>query len=655
MKRRLLFSAATLALLLLGITALSAGALPGLARSARGKSAALPVAQGLTPDEVRAQQLALADSRLQSHTAGRRSEVMGILRAGDHVPASAAACRQADCRMVNVYVWDDAANVAAYVNLDTEQVLDVLYQPGVQPLPNQRLVDLAIELTLNDPRVIDVLGYRPSAEEVGMYPVHAGAPGTVCEGQRFCLATLFYIKNGTEILWVFLDMEAEEVAALRTTGRQPDDPANQASLSGGCPDPGPDPGPVARDGWALDYEGTEWDGMRVYDVTYNGTPVLTSAKIVEWHADYGSGGFEDTPGCSYGGGGFTIFPYGETEVLDILDAGNNVIGFEVVQDYRMSSWGNGCNYRYDMHWEFYADGRFRTVGGAYGKGCGDNSLYKPLIRIDIAVNGDEGDSFALYDGTQWLPQEIELYRTPYPDDNGPHYSDANGYAWKVTDASGSGYYIEPDQGQFANQGRGDYAFIYAVRHHPEEGDGELPVLGWCCYDDHRQGPDEYIEHIQQPPLPAEGITNTNIVLWYVPQMLTDAYDSGDGYYCWTITGEPNPETYPCFGGPMFVPIKAPQAGFTSNSPITLTETAVFSNTTTGEEPITYTWDFGDGVGTSTEISPTYVYTAAGSYTVTLKAVNTFGQTTFAEPIVVQAEPPPPPPVYHNYAPLIAKP
>jgi uncharacterized membrane protein len=27
------------------------------------------------------------------------------------------------------------------------------------------------------------------------------------------------------------------------------------------------------------------------------------------------------------------------------------------------------------------------------------------------------------------------------------------------------------------------------------------------------------------------------------------------YTCWTVSGEPNPETYPCFSGPMFVPVQ----------------------------------------------------------------------------------------------------
>jgi hypothetical protein len=198
----------------------------------------------------------------------------------------------------------------------------------------------------------------------------------------------------------------------------------------------------------------------------------------------------------------------------------------------------------------------------------------------------------------------------------------------VTDQQGGGYYLEPGQGQFGDDGRGDNPFVYAVLHHANEGDADLGVFGDCCLDDHQQGPDLFVN--------GEAIVNANIVLWYVPQMQTDAFaDDGDGYYCWTIQGEPNPETYPCFAGPMFIPMGTlpPDASFSHNSPIELGQTAVFTNSTTGSEPITYTWDFGDGVGSSNEADPTYVYSSPGTYTITLTANNDVG-TDIAEEVFV---------------------
>lgn len=47
-------------------------------------------------------------------------------------------------------------------------------------------------------------------------------------------------------------------------------------------------------------------------------------------------------------------------------------------------------------------------------------------------------------------------------------------------------------------------------------------------------------------------------------------------------------------------------------------------TNTSVDAATYSWDFGDGAGTSTDMSPTYTYAAAGSYMVTLTAANQYG-------------------------------
>jgi hypothetical protein len=238
-----------------------------------------------------------------------------------------------------------------------------------------------------------------------------------------------------------------------------------------------------------------------------------------------------------GGGGFPIYPYEETEVLDLVDSDNNVIGFEVVQDFRMGNWGGSCNYRYDQRIQFFNDGRFRVVSGAYGKGCGNNATYRPVVRIDMAVNGLENDSFATWNGEDWLPNSTEFWQlqaAPYT---------AEGYRWKVWDAAGMGYYLEPGRGQFGDNGRGDFAYIYVTQHKANEGDTDLGVIGSCCNSDHQQGPHNYVN--------GESIANQNIVIWYVPQMVTDV--TPGNMYCWTVTGGANPETYPCFAGPMFVP------------------------------------------------------------------------------------------------------
>ena len=68
----------------------------------------------------------------------------------------------------------------------------------------------------------------------------------------------------------------------------------------------------------------------------------------------------------------------------------------------------------------------------------------------------------------------------------------------------------------------------------------------------------------------------------------------------------------------------------SDSPVLLGETMNFTATVSGTEPITYTWDFG-GAGTAggTGANVTFLYDAAGSYTVTLDVENACPSTNSA--------------------------
>ena len=78
--------------------------------------------------------------------------------------------------------------------------------------------------------------------------------------------------------------------------------------------------------------------------------------------------------------------------------------------------------------------------------------------------------------------------------------------------------------------------------------------------------------------------------------------------------------------------------FTSNSPVVLGHSSVFTNTTTGEAPISYEWDFGDGSEISTETNPEHVYAAAGSYEVTLTATNDYDSDSFTATHIVLTPP-----------------
>ena len=79
-------------------------------------------------------------------------------------------------------------------------------------------------------------------------------------------------------------------------------------------------------------------------------------------------------------------------------------------------------------------------------------------------------------------------------------------------------------------------------------------------------------------------------------------------------------------------------------------TVTFNASLTGTAPFTYLWDFGDGA-TSTEMMPTHVYTASGTYTVTLTVQNCGGNYEANGSTVVTLDCVP---RYYIYLPLVMR-
>jgi len=81
---------------------------------------------------------------------------------------------------------------------------------------------------------------------------------------------------------------------------------------------------------------------------------------------------------------------------------------------------------------------------------------------------------------------------------------------------------------------------------------------------------------------------------------------------------------------------APTSGY---APLNVSFTDLSTN-----NPTTWSWDFGDGVGTSTQQNPSYIYNAEGTYTVTLTVSNAYGNDDEIKTgyINVQTEPQDPP-------------
>ena len=127
----------------------------------------------------------------------------------------------------------------------------------------------------------------------------------------------------------------------------------------------------------------------------------------------------------------------------------------------------------------------------------------------------------------------------------------DGFLYRVGTAQ-SGYYIEPGHGRFNDGGKGDFSFVYVTRHSPgkDEGESDLVTIGPCCNTDYHQGPEKFME-----PEP-ESIQASSLVIWYVAQLKNNGQKGNE--YCWAESVLENgvyvTRTYPCFAGPLFIPI-----------------------------------------------------------------------------------------------------
>ncbi len=484
-------------------------------------------------------------------------------------------CQTHHCYQAEKYNFVTNTTTRAIVDTDEMKVLSVEHYPGMQPDISLRLTHIAQAIALQAPEVKKELGFTPRKKDITMANVRGTMKESPCENtEHLCVAPTFTDHQKEQALWAVVDLTEMKLAAAKWAGLgKTTTPAciserslqNRYIMENFCQKDSF----LEKNGWKITYRLTGSDGLEIRNVSFKGEEVLTSAKIVDWHVSYQQKGGEklDTITESYIEGRRVEFVRGEDG--DYLFGYNDAMGcplfstsvvlafngpqvrelkrgdgFMLTQDFRNPKWPMACNYRYENRFEFYNDGSFRVVGVNKGRGCGDNAIYRPVMRIDMALG--EKENFYSYDGKWNLWEEEGEQKV-----GRGVLSPAHKYPYKIVSSTNpnSGYYIEPNHGQFGDNSHGDHATIFVTKFKANEGDKDLLTLGSCC-DLKNDGVEKYIEGI-------ETIKEENIVLWYVPRIRNDARAGHE--YCWadTVVGEDGNlqvKVWPCTVGPKFIPL-----------------------------------------------------------------------------------------------------
>ncbi len=470
-------------------------------------------------------------------------QVFGIypIKPGDlKIPSSPNTFR------IEVYNFARNASIIAFADLDQKKILLANQFSQSQPDIPRSLLQTALAIATNATEVKAALGFSPSADMAQMASTKTSLNKTNCERSRhLCVAPTFV--KGDKALWVIVDLTDLKVAGIRWTNVGTTGPSliterklqDEKITTCFCEQENK----LEKNGWKMNYHLTTSDGLEITQVSYKNIAVLKSAKLVDWHVSYSTRdgfGYSDAIGCPVFSQSAVVANKAPT-VAELRDDKNNTIGFTLEQTYFTQGWPEPCNYNYVQRYEFYNDGRFRVATASIGRGCGNDGTYRPVFRIafqqNAAVQEWKNSNWQNWGTEQWNLQDASTTYTP------------EGYQFKINAASYQ-YYLEPGRGQFNDKGRGDFAYTYITRYKPEEGDNNLITIGPCCNTDYKQGPEKFMEPNAEP------LANSDIVLWYVPQMKND--DRVGKEYCWAESvlehGVYVAKVYPCFAGPMFVPV-----------------------------------------------------------------------------------------------------
>ncbi|MGB4936124.1 MAG: hypothetical protein WBO30_03850 [Ferruginibacter sp.] len=457
----------------------------------------------------------------------------------------------ADFYRVEMYNYPLNLTTIALVDIKQQRVLRTLTQEQTQPEIPLHLKNLAIKIAINSPEVQEAYGFKPGEKEALMAGTKTSLNRTRCERSRHLCVAPTFVKDG-KALWAIVDLTDHKLVGVRWTNVGTTGPASPIITERRLQDDKltacfcEKETALEKQGWKMNYMLTSSDGLRVAQVSFNGKPILQSAKLVDWHVSYsGTDGFgySDAVGCPYFSQA-AVIAFEPPKIMEIKDAANNFVGFAMEQVFKSEQWPAPCNYNYRQRFEFYKDGKFRVAAASIGRGCGNDGTYRPVFRIAFA---EEQNNFAEWTGSDWANWSAEKWQLQSAT---TLYNDGK-YQYSVTDSTGNGFFVQPGNANFGDGGRGDNAYVYVTQNKPivDEGEADLVTIGPCCNTDYHQGPEKFIE-----PSP-DNIQNKKLVVWYVAQLKND--DTKGREYCWAESVLENgvyvTKAYPCFAGPMFVP------------------------------------------------------------------------------------------------------
>jgi hypothetical protein len=513
----------------------------------------------LNPTQLAAQSIALADTNLLQLTTDPqtkqplRSEVFSVYPARQSDYGAAPVCADGSCQRVEIYNYAKNGSILAIVQMSTQKVVRIGYLPNMQPDIPTHLKQLALDIAIESAAVSEALGFKPTPENALMADTKTALNRTRCErSKHLCVAPTFV--KGEKALWAIVDLTDLKIAGLRWTqvgdaGPNPTERRVQNANLTECYCQKSNA--LERNGWKFNYILTSSDGLRVSEVDFGGKRVIKNAKLVDWHVSYSNTdgfGYSDAVGCPFFSSA-AVIALDIPTTYDLVENGQTV-GFVLSQNYSSEGWPTPCNYNYEQRFEFYNDGRFRMSVGSLGRGCGNNGTYRPVSRIAFEGTNNLFAEWSGKDWTNWSKEGWQLQKssTPYTPE---------GWQYRITDkAAKTGFAVLANVGQMADGGRGDEAYAYITVNHPEreEGEGDLMTIGPCCNTDYQQGPENFM---QPKPESLDPSTGNELVFWYVPQLKND--DRVGNQYCWAETkvvdGIYKSVVYPCFSGPLFVPIK----------------------------------------------------------------------------------------------------